>query len=253
MIVGSLVFVWSRFIERNLIVVNEHNLDLGWNARVVLIADMHLGLFKGDDFMSKVVEKVNGIADVDAVLIAGDLTYYSNNFAEDFASFAKFNAPVYMVWGNHDAGFPGPDVRSELEPILANMGIQTITNQAVNMGSYTLLGLGSNWASNDKVELINNYSSKDNVLVLTHNPDTVSRFPSDANLPNMLTFVGHTHCGQVRIPWLYRSMIPTKGEYPYGGIYDLDSHGKLLVTCGLGEVGIPLRFLNPPEIVVVNL
>jgi predicted MPP superfamily phosphohydrolase len=66
-----------------------------------------------------------------------------------------------------------------------------------------------------------------------------------------LTLVGHTHCGQIRIPWLYRAVIPTEG--PFDGGWSETPAGELFITCGLGEVGLPMRFRTPPVVEVIEV
>ncbi len=95
--------------------------------------------------------------------------------------------------------------------------------------------------------------------MLTHNPDTVTDFTADFYLKEKwVTLTGHTHCGQIRIPVLYKYAIPTEGEWYSGGYYDLGSGSngsmnKLYITCGVGEVGLPLRLFNPPAVDILEL
>ena len=62
---------------------------------------------------------------------------------------------------------------------------------------------------------------------------------------------GHTHAGQIRIPGLYKYIIPSKYNFDRG-FYHLFS-SDIFVSPGLGNVVLPLRLFNPPEISVINL
>ena len=87
------------------------------------------------------------------------------------------------------------------------------------------------------------------VLMLSHDPDLFPGVPTRVSL----TLSGHTHGGQVVIPFLRRPMLPSYyGErYVRGHIVE---HGRhLLVTTGIGTSGLPLRFLAPPEVYVLTL
>ncbi len=88
--------------------------------------------------------------------------------------------------------------------------------------------------------------------MLTHNPDTALSYAPN-HYPD-LTLAGHTHGGQVRIPYLYKRMIPVLGVDILWdqGLYRY-KNGQVFVTSGIGEVGLPLRFLIPPVIDVLEL
>jgi predicted MPP superfamily phosphohydrolase len=68
-----------------------------------------------------------------------------------------------------------------------------------------------------------------------------------------LTIAGHTHAGQVAVPYLRRRVIPSYyGErYARGLIVEHDRH--LVVSSGLGTSGAPIRLLAPPELLVLTL
>ncbi len=252
----SVFFIYARFFERYNIIIRESDLNLGMDKKIVLIADMHLGVYKNGKYLHKVVNKINSIKNIDAVLVAGDFTYHPENIAEESAAYGKINAPVYAILGNHDLQHPGPNIRAELEKTLIKNKINIINNKAVNFGDKTqIIGLGDNWAEEDDVSFLKKVveSNNKNNIILTHNPDTTRRY-GDINFKNKsITLTGHTHCGQIRIPVLYKSAIPTTGKFYHSGHYDLDNNSHLYITCGLGEVGLPMRLLNPPSIDVINL
>jgi len=61
-----------------------------------------------------------------------------------------------------------------------------------------------------------------------------------------LTLAGHTHGGQIRIPYLYKKVIPVRGDVLWDqGLYSFKNE-KVFVTSGIGEIGLPMRFLIPP-------
>lgn len=248
LLILSFSFIWARFVERNLIVVEEEVVEVGFEGRVALIGDLHLGPYKSESFLARVVERINGL-DVDMVLIAGDLTYEPD--AEDlsglFAPLKNLKFPVYAVLGNHDVGFPGPPIRDELVEVLEMNGVVVLENEVVDLGGFTLLGLGSHFAGEDEVGLLNNFSFEDNVVVLAHNPDSTTYFP---NQNADLTLVGHTHAGQVRLPWVYKSVIPTQGDFDDGFTREINT--KLFITSGLGETGLPMRLFNFPVVSVLE-
>ena len=96
--------------------------------------------------------------------------------------------------------------------------------------------------------MLDRFRGTGNVVVLAHNPDATSLFP-----PGIVTvtFTGHTHGGQIRIPWIYRFAIPTHGSFDRHW-HDVPNT-RLFVTSGVGENAVPLRFLVPPVIDVIVL
>jgi predicted MPP superfamily phosphohydrolase len=83
--------------------------------------------------------------------------------------------------------------------------------------------------------------------VLSHDPDAFADLPDRAAL--MLS--GHTHGGQVNLPWLRRRYAPTARGYLSGE--HRRGRAALLVTTGVGTSGWPVRFLRPPEIVLLTV
>jgi len=246
----SVLFIYARFIEPQLIVIKTHKIDIGFDAKIVVLADIHLGVYKNEKFLERIVEKVNKMENIDAVLIPGDLTFEPNQPLDGlFKSLADLKFTTYAVLGNHDTEHPGPPIRDELEIALKKHGVIFMNNDAaiIPNTNITLLGLGDNWAHEDDISLIENYSEKDNLIVMTHNPDTTLNY---ANPIPDITIAGHSHAGQIRLPIIYKYAIPCTGDF------DKDLHetptGKVFVSPGLGETGLPLRFSMPPTIDVIE-
>ena len=87
------------------------------------------------------------------------------------------------------------------------------------------------------------------VILLAHEPDIFVQVPARVTL----TLAGHTHGGQVYIPFVGR---PVTGSvygqrFAYGHIVEKNRH--LIVSAGLGLSVAPVRFLVPPEITMVTL
>lgn len=244
-----ILFVWVRFIEPQNISVKTTKIDLWFSTNIALISDLHIGTYKNEKFVQKIVDKVNTL-DVDVVLIAWDLTYYPK--IEDlwklFAPLWDINKPVYWVLWNHDVEKPGPALRKELISVLTDLWLHYLNNEAVSFENYDLLWLGSNWNDEDEVGLLGKYSESDNVIVLTHNPDTTLSF---TNKNADLTLVGHTHGGQIRIPFLYKKVIPTHWDFDKG--LTQEENTLLFTTSGIWETGLPMRFLNFPVIDVLKI
>lgn len=242
-LVLGLLFIWARFVEPNLIIVRTTDIPAaGLEKRIAVISDLHLGVYKGDSFLQRVVERINELKP-DLVLFAGDFSYHPGDITKLFAPFERLNAPIYAVLGNHDVERPGPPVRDELARVLPNYGVRLLQSEIVHFADFTLVGLGDHWAGEDDVGLLKQVALDKTVILLTHNPDTTSKYRDHKA---DFTICGHTHGGQIRIPWLYRKVIPTSGAFDRG--LTKEPYTRLFISSGLGEIGLPLRFLNPPVI-----
>ena len=248
----SLLFIYARFIEPQLLLVHHYKINTGFQAKYALIGDLHLGIYNDASILQKAVEKIEQL-DVDALLIAGDFIYEPNpnKLKNLFAPLQNLSIPIYAVLGNHDCIGSGASIRKELEAVLAELGVILLTNKAIELHSVTLLGLGSRFAHEDRVALLDNYSKEDNLVVLTHNPDTALDFQPN-HTPD-LTLTGHTHGGQIRIPYLYKKVIPIEGVVPWDKGLSHYKNGQVFITSGIGSIGLPLRFLIPPTIDVLTL
>lgn len=253
----AFLFVWARFIEPQRVVVQETRLDVWFEKNIVLISDLHLGVYKSSSFLQKVVNRINTLDDIDAVVIAWDFTNMPVDqtttwLTQLFAPLRDIHVPVYAVLGNHDAEVPGPDLRLELISALNINKVNFLHNDIVKLDQVYIAWLGPHMAGEDKIEILDQFVSDDNVIVLTHNPDTIIWY-SQQDIAD-LTVVWHTHCGQVRfefLPALYKRAIPTVGDFDCG-IYN-DLYTTLYITPWLWEVALPLRFMNPPTIDVLLL
>ena len=253
-LLASVVFIWSRFLEPQIIRVQDTTLTgVSVDADIVLISDIHLGVYKDRAFLERVVDRINALP-VQAVAIAGDLTYEPQGHSLDalFAPLARLDVPVYAVLGNHDQQAPGPDIDARLRAALRTHGVRIIEGEIVTAHGVRWAGLGDRWARKDDPAFLRTSPSPLPTLVLAHNPDSATALsPSEANL----VLAGHTHGGQIRIPWLYRHVIPSahgfdKGEQMATGI---DGDVRVFTTTGLGEIGLPMRLFNPPTIDVLHL
>ena len=84
---------------------------------------------------------------------------------------------------------------------------------------------------------------------MAHEPDLFPSIPERVSL----TLSGHTHGGQVKIPFDGRPIVPSRygDRYAYGLI--VENGRRLFVSSGIGTSILPVRFLVPPEISILEL
>jgi predicted MPP superfamily phosphohydrolase len=245
------LFYYARFVEPYTITVQNISIQTGFEARLAVISDLHLGVYKDEKFLAQVVDQVNKLSNIDAVLIPGDLTYDPpTDFDNLFAPLKNIKFPTYAVLGNHDTGKPGPAIAEQLRQTLEKNGVQVIENSSVKLAdkNITLLGLGELWSDQADVSLIEQFKPEDNLVVMAHNPDVISTYHSA--IPD-ITVAGHTHGGQIRLPYIYKMLIPCAGNFDQG-LYST-ANGQVYVSSGLGETAIPMRLFIPPTIDILDL
>lgn len=241
----------------------------GFQLRLVVLADIHAKNPWMDPARIAAIARAANALQPDMVLLAGDYETSMRNFGigsdvpmetvAETLSILRAPLGVYGVLGNHDMGVhEGANVRRWFP----GAGLTILENKAVRLEHagrpFWLLGLADQWgwawrrkgsARDDLPGTLAQIGDDAPAILLAHEPDI---FPS---VPHRiaLTISGHTHGGQVRVPGFGPLVIPSRydSRYAYGHIVEDDRH--LVVSAGLGTSGIPVRFLVPPEIVVINL
>lgn len=280
---------YARFVEPRLLVVAETDIALNrcmaeaGSARIALVSDMHIGVFANAIQPARIAAAI-ARTKPDAALIAGDFTQGLDpaRFDEAFGALARVGAPVYAVLGNHDVGLPGDDIATELTAALARAGVSVIDNQRTEIfargGRLELVGLPDLWQDRQDLSLLGSKAARPR-LVLTHNPLTAflltgrwkrgdnplaSDPPRRASLarrtlstapPQLhadLLLAGHTHGGQVRIPPFTCALNAVSCRPFRAGLGAIDAL-PVFITTGTGMSILPMRFLVPPRIDILNV
>ncbi|MEW5818794.1 MAG: metallophosphoesterase [Cyanobacteriota bacterium] len=247
-----------------MLVINKVNLKIPqWHKehedfKIVVLADVHAGSpFIDDSKLEKIVELVNK-QKPDLILLLGDDVIHGvkgGKFIEPqitaaYYSKLKSKYGIISVLGNHDWWYNGKKVRKAL----INNNIDVLENDyriiSHNNKSFIVAGLADLDTQNPPVkEFINSITTSNPVILLSHNPDI---FP-EVTEKISLTLAGHTHGGQVIIPFYGSKVVPSKygNRYARGHIVEEGKH--LFVSSGIGTSILPIRFNCPPEIVVLTL
>ena len=263
---------YAAAIEPQGLVVTRYAPNLpGWPAgrklTITVIADLHAG---GPDMMLPHVRRVIDTANQlksDLVVLLGDyLARY--RFATErvpdamwSGELARLSAPLgtWAILGNHDWWYDLARVRRAL----ADVRIPVLENNAVMLGAagrrFWLAGIGDQLAHplgqgrfrgiDDLPGTLAQVETDDPVLLMVHEPDIFPRVPARV----ALTFAGHTHGGQIRLPLVWPAFVPSRygARFAYGHVVEDGRH--MIVSGGLGTSIIPARLGVPPEIVQVEL
>lgn len=228
---------------------------------VALLTDTHLsGPDNSPARMARIVAQINALRP-DLILLGGDYIGDAKGGATydaraSIAPFAGLRAPmgVVAVLGNHDSR--SAKNRRALSAAdwtraFAAIGIPLVQNGAIRRGPLAIGGLKDIYTR--RVDLAGTLAAMRQVggapVILSHGPDV---FPMLPDAPS-LTLVGHTHCGQVALPFAGIVYVPSKYGTRYAcGRYRAGAR-TMIVAGGVGTSGLPIRMLAPPEIWLLTI
>lgn len=246
-------------------VVRKQVALLRWPARlegftIALLSDFHYDPYFSVHPLRSAIDIVNGLRP-DLIALTGD--FVSVPLFGDSAEAASDAEPcaqllgkmrarhgLWAVMGNHDVFTDSDRVTSSLRSV----GIQVLSNQSVPIerdGARFWLG-GVDDALGGTADLdatLHEIPPNEAVVLLAHEPDyadVVARYPVDLQLS------GHSHGGQVRVPFLPPLFLPELARKYIWGLYQIRSLA-LYTNAGLGTVRVPVRMNCPPEITLLSL
>lgn len=245
----NILFIYSRFVEPQILVVKNVKIETWFTSKFALVSDLHLWVYKNEKFVEKIVKKINSQDDLDGVLIPGDFYFedYNLDYEKKLKSFSELKFRTFAVLWNHDTENPWPKIRDLLKKWLEKNNVTLLNNEVSKVWDINILWLWDKWALEDDISLIDKFKKEDNLIVLAHNPDTVMFYQNDIA---DLTVSWHTHGWQIRIPFIYKNVIPS--DYGFDSWFYNINNNKLYITSGAGEVWLPMRLFIPPEIVIIE-
>lgn len=225
---------------------------------VALMTDTHLsGPDNSPARMARIVALINGLKP-DLILLGGDYMGDDKGGAtygplRSIAPFAALRAPlgVMAVLGNHDArGHAGID-RRRWRALFAQIGIRLLDNQAVRRGPLAIGGLRDIYTGRPDIPATLSEMKRlgGAPVILSHGPDVFPALPDES----LLTLVGHTHCGQVALPFAGILYVPSLFGTRYACGVFREGSKTMIVSAGVGTSGLPIRMLSPPDIWLVTI
>ncbi|GAA0293818.1 hypothetical protein GGQ92_000063 [Gracilibacillus halotolerans] len=258
------VYYYAREIEPSLLDV--HSFDIKSTRipksfddfKILQFTDTHIGFHYTLEQFEKLVQKINSL-NADLVLFTGDLlddpSNHSVNLDHLVAALSRITATTgkYWVYGNHDHGGYGTDI---VKDIFDKSGFSLLKNESVLIpldNDYIQLA-GLDDAMLGKPDLSTTLLSESDglfTLLMVHEPDIADftkQYPIDVQLS------GHSHGGQIQIPFYGYIYTPYLAEKYVEGAYQLGEYPlQLFVSRGIGTTRLPYRFLCKPEISLYKL
>ena len=259
------VALYAGEISRHELSIEEHTLRLARlpdafrGMRIVQVSDFHYADYTEPFFVRETVRRINQLR-ADLVVMTGDfvsfgplpISWARRHAGGCAAILSGIECPLrYASLGNHDvivgAAYVAGPLRERGIPVLIN------TSVALERDGQRiwLAGLGSACTGDADLAraLPRGATANEPVLLMAHEPDIL---PEVARYKVDLMLSGHTHGGQVRIPFLPPLNLPDYGRNYVEGLFRL-GQTQLYVNRGIGAVGVPFRFRCPPEITVITL
>lgn len=265
-IILFIIFVFIAFynglVVRNYI-IKADKLLIDQSIKIVLISDLHSHVH-GEN-QKKIVNKIKK-QNPDIIALAGDIA--DDKVPIDgtilFLEEIKDIAPIFYVTGNHEV-WSGE--LNYIKDVFRSFGVTVLENdyKEINISGIKLVIAGvddpeiikyerkqSNWYKEIEEAFADVKDLDGYKILISHRPEAVEFYNT---LPFDLVLSGHSHGGQVRIPFLINGLLaPNQGFFPKyaGGVYELENYTHI-VSRGVSFNPLLPRVFNPPEVVVIDV
>lgn len=299
-VVGFLLalLVWAviepYYLDKDIVVAEIPSLPPSWQGKqIAVVADFQIGMWMAN---TRTAEQAIAQIVADrpaAAFIAGDFVYKPganltpelNQVTELVRPLIAAQIPTYAVLGNHDygakklteAGTAGEQRANQIQQKLAAIGIPVLQNEAIVLPNQDqtsekeklyLVGIGAYLPKQSQpLNAIAQVPDNAARFVLMHNPASFAELPS-GTAP--IAVAGHTHGGQIRIPflpdWSWMTLVEDKPSWSWlsqikGEIMRVsgwipgygNANNHLYINRGIGFSHLPIRFNCRPELTVFTL
>lgn len=184
--------------------------------------------------------------------------FKQHHFDACMGALAKLQAPlgVYAVLGNHDF-WSEKQVAADIIRGLEGIGVKVLRNENVSLNragrTLSVVGVDDYWEQSYSLAKSLNKIQKDGCRVLlSHNPDVNEDIELSGKRID-LVISGHTHGGQIVIPFVGAPYIPSPFGQKYRTGLVKDGDRKTWVSNGLGLFFVPIRLNCPPDVSLLTL
>lgn len=250
---------YGSLLERHRVEVERHEIKLALGdraparVRALTMGDFHFDPLYEGDYVAKCVSIANRLKP-DVIFLTGDyVTSKSDRIGEFAALMAKLSPGhgIYACLGNHDHWSNAARVTSALKA----EGVEMLVNQQTRVkcagGELVVAGLQSAWGGMPNwPQASHGLRRGERAVVLVHEPDFARKLSEDRRIAFQIS--GHTHGGQVRLPFYGALRLPSWGRLFQAGFYDVGGL-KLHVNRGIGTTSWHVRLFCPPEIACFDI
>lgn len=248
-----LLFICLRFIGTKGLIIKEYkvvnkNIDTSfYGFKIVHFSDLHYGMSVDEKVLSNLVDKINKTKP-DIVVFTGDLIDKKKNYTEsDTKLITKYLSKIKSSYGNYYVNGDDDENINSFDSIMVNSNFKSLNNNyEVITSEKNKKILISGISTNANIKIFNDIFKDDDYsykIIMMHYPDNydlISKYNFD------LVLSGHSHNGQVRLPYIGAlvKMNNSKKYYdPYYKINDTDMY----ISGGIGNSKVNLRLFNTPS------
>lgn len=253
LVADGILFEPRRIVVEKTTIAIRNLPDAFEGFKICQITDVHHGPLVGLKFVEKVVDKANSLRP-DLIALTGDYVAVSHKYiAPCISALCRLKSAygTLAVLGNHDH-WEGAELTRDVFSKY-NVPVITNTNRLIEIKDNAICIGGVGDFYEDRQDLTAAFRGAPDIprILLSHNPDYAEVMPKTKRVD--LVLAGHTHGGQIRLPF---SIAPVNmseyGQKYTGGLVKLNDT-QVYVSRGIGVVGVPIRFNCPPEITLITL
>ena len=255
-----LVFLicWGKFIEPNILTIKEYkitnqSLPNSFNGvKIVQFSDLHYGTGFDKKRLENLTDKINSITP-DIIIFTGDLIDKNYVATDDDIKILMnclkkmdSNLGKYSVIGNHDFYNENfVNIMSEADFKVLKNTYDTVYNKTNN--PVVIYGLDNITYGTPEISNLTN-KEIDNIpykIVLLHEPDYIDEFINNYDMNLILS--GHSHNGQIKLPFIKPFYLPNNAKNYYNNHYTHENI-DIYVSNGVGNSIVDFRLFTPPSI-----
>lgn len=218
------------------------------------ITDVHHSPLVSLEYIKSIVEKANGLKP-DLTVLTGDYIDEDKDYmAPSVKALSGLRARhgAVSILGNHDY-YAG---KGYAEDVFASNRMRLLkdSHMLIGSGKSALCIAGTSDYLEGRPDAKRALSGVDPEvprILLSHHPDYSEYLPPDERIDLVLS--GHTHGGQVRLPFAIAPVMPSEFGQKYSGGLVANKNTQVYVSRGVGVVMIPVRFNCPPELTFIRL
>ena len=256
---GLVVCGYGVLVRRRWVVVKRFDVKVrGLDPKldgytIAQLSDLHIGTMTPKEVGLKWAKMSNDLAP-DLAVVTGDMVTSGTAYHEDITEVVaalRAKDGVFVAMGNHDYFGDG----EPLVHLLRGRGITVLRNEGLPIrrgdAAFYLCGIDDTWTKRDDLDkALRDRPGGMPAVLLAHDPD---RFPHAIARGVELTLSGHTHGGQIAMPFLDRWVSLSHVAHRYNvGIYT-EGNSSLYVHPGNGTTGPPMRLGVAPAVVLLRL
>ena len=254
------ILLYSRYVATSGLITKEYvindNIASSYDGlKIVHFSDLHYGRLISNDQLKRISDEIN-LINPDIVVFTGDLIdkdididKFSDKELISFLSSINAKYGKYAIRGNHDYLVYADKIAS----LFTDTGFIYLENSydiLYNESNDKIFIGGLDTSSYDKEDLDKTLTYQDDSIsykiVLTHEPDISDEIVNKDNTINLI-LAGHSHNGQVRLPFIGALSTPPGSKKYYDNYYRI-KNTSLYISSGIGVSTYDFRLFNRPSI-----